>query len=750
MALIKVDNGKGKTLVYSSTSGLNLIEQDGLKFKDNDHTGVLKPFEDWRLTPLDRAKDLAKRLSIKDIAGLMLFTSHLAVPAVGDRKSLYNGKMYEESGADADELTDLEKEYFLKKGIKHSLVTTVESPAIGAKWNNRVQALSESMPWALPVVNSTDPRHGYNADTEFNEGSGGGSSQWPESIGLAATFDPEVLRQFGDVASKEDRAMGISMYLGPQVDMATEPRWMRLNGTLGENSRMSAEMASALISGLQVTPDRDDWGDESISTITKHWPGGGVIEGGRDAHFGYGKFGVYPGGNQGYQLKPFEAAIDSNKREVDRTAGIMPYYSISTDFAPGNSENVGNAYNYYLIHDLLRGHYDYDEVVCTDWCITEDEPTNVLDVLSGDQCWGVEDNYTVGERHLKLLMAGVDQFGGDKNPQPILWAYEEMSKLMSPAWAEQRFRLSARRILKRMFQLGLFENPYTDPEVATQTVGRKDFVQAGLIAQEKSVIMLKNRDHILPLNKGVKVYIPSRRYPATHGWYGDPIAEMNKVPFNLDILSERVNVVDNPDDADVALVKIKSPERDLTKDNGYDPTRVSENDNGYLPVTLQYRPYTAKTARAVSLAGDGRKGQVKNRTYKDKTTTTLNESDLDLVIETKAKMGNRPVIVSVTATNPFVVSEFEPYADAILLDFGVSDQATLAIIDGEFEPSGLLPVQFPRDMETVEAQQEDTPFDMVPYQDAEGNVYDFGFGLNYEGQIQDWRTTRYNKDALNA
>ncbi|KRM05713.1 hypothetical protein FC89_GL001420 [Liquorilactobacillus ghanensis DSM 18630] len=747
MTLCKVSNNDGPELVYDSESSLNIIQKDGLNFKDNDRTGILKPFEDWRLTPLERAKDLAERLSIEDIAGLMLFTSHLAIPAVGDRKSKYNGKVYEESGSAPDALSDLQKKYFLESRIKHTLVTSVESPEIAAKWNNRVQALSEGMPWSLPVVNATDPRHGYNSDTEFNEGSGGVASQWPESIGLGATFDPEILHQFGEIASIEDRAMGISMYLGPQVDMATEPRWMRLEGTFGESAKLSSALASALVCGLQITRKKNDWGNESISTTTKHWPGGGVIEGGRDAHFGYGKYGVYPGGHQQYQLKPFESVIDAKKRDVERTAGIMPYYSISTDFAPGQSENVGNAYSHYLITDLLRHQYNYDGVVRTDWCITSEEPTDIENVLSGDQCWGVEDGFTVGERHLKLLLAGVDQFGGNKDPKPILWAYKEMGKLMGKPWAERRFRLSAQRILKNMFQLGLFENPYTEPEIAANVVGRHDFVAAGLDAQKKSIVMLKNHS-VLPLTLKTKVYIPKRQYPATHGWYLDPIAGYVKEPFNLTIAKQHFELVTDPNDADVALVKIKSPERDLKKYNGYDPERANAGETGYVPITLQYRPYKAKYARKVSIAGDARPGKVRNRTYKDKTVTTLNESDLDLVIKTKQQMGKKPVIVSVTAQNPFVLSEIEPYADAIVLDFGVSDRALFDVLDGTFEPSGLLPVQMPADMKTVETQKEDTPFDLVPFTDNDGNTYDFGYGLNYSGIIHDWRTKKFTKDVF--
>lgn len=746
MVLKKVSNDKGPQLVYSNNSGVNILEIGGLKFKDHNRSGKLEDFEDWRLKPAQRAQDLAKRLSIRDIAGLMLFTSHLALPSVGDRGQLYDGEEFDATKHSPSDLSDIQKKYFLKNRIKHTLVAKVQSPRVAAEWNNRVQELSESMPWAIPVVNSSDPRHGYKANAEFNEGSGGQISQWPESIGMGATFDPSLVKKFGEVASKEYRAMGLTMVLGPQVDLATEPRWMRFNGTFGESAKLTSDLGTAFVEGFQDSNQTGEWGVNSVITMAKHWPGGGVIEGGRDAHFGYGKYGVYPKNNQSYQLKSFEAAIDQKSTDVQRTAGIMPYYSISYNF-DSKHENVGNSYSRYLITDLLREHYGYDEVVSTDWCITADEPTNVLDILSGDQCWGVEDNYSIGERHLRLLMAGVDQFGGNKDPEPVIWAYDEMCKLMGKPWAEKRFRLSARRILTNMFRLGLFENPYVDIEKANQIVGSKEFSHAGVDAQTKSVVMVKNKNKVLPLTGRVKVYIPKRYYPEQLGWY------LNKIPshtaYSLDVenTSKFFQIVTDPDDADIALVRINSPERGYVKYNGYDPNRVSDTDNGYLPISLQYLPYEAKLARKVSIAGDRRDGQVLNRSYFGKSIDTINQSDLEQVRAVRNRMGNKPVILSIDTSNPFVISEIEPYVDAILLDFGVDSQVIYSLITGASEPSGLLPFQMPKNMDTVETQNEDTPFDMMTFMDEEGNSYDFGYGLNFSGRITDWRTTKYTKDV---
>jgi beta-glucosidase len=158
---------------------------------------------------------------------------------------------------------------------------------------------------------------------------------------------------------------------------------------------------------------------------------------------------------------------------------------------------------------------------------------------------------------------------------------------------------------------------------------------------------------------------------------------------------------------------------------------------------LQYSDYTATDARAVSLAGRDPMEASANRSYRGKTTHTVNAEDMDLVVRTKQQMGDRPVIVSINILNPCVLSEIEPYADALFLTFDVQNQVVLDLVSGQCEPSALLPMQMPADMHTVEAQAEDTPRDMTCYRDADGHTYDFAFGLNWKGVIRDKRTERY-------
>ena len=214
----------GKTLSWSEESGVGLMEQDGLYFKDLAKTGTLLPYEDWRLDDWTRAKDLASRLSMEEIAGLMLYSPHQSVP--GNQMPFvgtYGGKSFHESGREAHELSDQQKQFLGQEHIRHVLVTGVQDAATCARWSNELQKLAEALPFGIPVNISTDPRNGARGSSgvEFRTG-GGDVSKWPEGVGFAACFDPEVVRQFAQDASREYRALGICTALGPQIDLCTE------------------------------------------------------------------------------------------------------------------------------------------------------------------------------------------------------------------------------------------------------------------------------------------------------------------------------------------------------------------------------------------------------------------------------------------------------------------------------------------------------------------------------------------------
>jgi beta-glucosidase len=743
-AIRTVKNESGQTLGYSTTSGIKLITSDGFAFKDLNKNGKLDIYEDWRKPVDERAKDLASKMTVEQIAGLMLYSGHQSVPASsgGPFAGTYNRKSFAESGAKASDLSDQQIKFLNEDNLRHILVTSVESPEVAAQWNNNVQAFVEGIGLGIPANNSSDPRHGTTANAEYNAGAGGKISMWPGSLGMAATFDPAIVKQFGQIAAQEYRALGIATALSPQVDLATEPRWGRFSGTFGEDTKVSTDMARAYVDGFQTSTGKneiaDGWGYTSVNAMVKHWPSGGPEEGGRDAHFGYGKYAVYPGNNLADQLKPFtEGAFKLEGKTISASA-VMPYYTISYNIDTKNSENVGNSYNSYIITDLLRGIYGYDGVVCTDWVITADE--TAVDSFSG-RPWGVE-GLSVVDRHYKVIMAGVDQFGGNNEERPVLEAYKKGVKKHGEAFMRARFEQSAVRLLKNIFRVGLFENPYLDIEHTKGTVGRSEFMSAGYEAQLKSIVMLKNRGYVLPIKNGSKVYVSKRYRAARQSMFGLGTVEKKlDYPVSLDLLKRYFILTDNPDEADCAIVFIDSP----SSGSGYSADDVKAGGNGYVPISLQYGEYKAEYARDPSIAGGDPFEKTANRTYKGKKVTVSNKTDLDLVLNTKKLMKDRPVIVSITASNPMVFAEFEKAVDAIILNFNVQDQAVLDILSGKTEPSGLLPMQMPADMKTVEDQSEDVPHDMKCHIDSDGNSYDFAFGMNWSGVIHDHRVATYKK-----
>jgi beta-glucosidase len=260
-------------------------------------------------------------------------------------------------------------------------------------------------------------------------------------------------------------------------------------------------------------------------------------------------------------------------------------------------------------------------------------------------------------------------------------------------------------------------------------------MKAGFEAQLKSIVMLKNSNKALPLQKNKTVYIPKMFTPAGRNFLGMPIPESLDYPVNIGIVKKYFNVTDDPDQADYALAFIGNPNSGL----GY------EKDKGYLPISLQYGEYKAVEARDPSIAGGDPLENFTNRTYKNKKVKAINITDLGMVNDTFKKMKGKPVIVVMQMSNPAVFSEFEANANAILVHFGVQHQALLEVLTGGAEPSALLPLQMPADMTTVEKQGEDAPLDMKVYVDKDGNAYDFGFGLNWKGIISDSRTERYKK-----
>jgi beta-glucosidase len=490
---------------------IKYLEVDGQGFRDLNRNGILDIYEDHRQDIGLRVEDLLSQMTVEEKVGLM-WHPHIGVGRSGEILGRPNIRAFN---------TVSTWDVLVNKKINHYNLYAIPGTGELAQWYNRLQKIAAQTRLGIPVSISTDPRHGIQ-NFVGPDLLGGEFSKWPEPIGLAAIGDSILVAEFGRMAREEYLAVGIRTALHPMADLATEPRWARINGTFGEDAALSAKLTAAYILGFQG----DSLGPWSVACMTKHWSGGGPQEDGEDAHFGYGKRQVYPGNNFDYHLIPFEAALQAG------TAMIMPYYGIPVG---QTSEDVGMSFNKEIIDGMLRKEYGYDGIVCTDWAIVEGFSVLGREIVE-TKAWGVE-HLTVAERIQKAIEAGVDQFGGNMNTSELVALVKE------GAIAEKRIDESARRLLRAKFALGLFDNPFVDEDQAVKIVGNADFVAKGKLAQRKSMVLLKNNTMAdgrltLPLSGKEKVYIEN---------------------IDKQEASQYATVVDEIADADYAILRLQAP-----------------------------------------------------------------------------------------------------------------------------------------------------------------------------------------------
>ncbi len=739
---VRIVNDGGETLGYSKNSGVEIIQVDGYAFKDLDRDGELDGYEDWRLDDTTRAVDLASQISIDEIYPLI---AHGTWASFGS----------------SIEGADLE---FVEAGGRSAISRSASaegSSSMAVTWNNALQALCEGTGnWGIPAIVSADP------------GAIGGIS----SLALASTMDPELARAIGADASRQYRTVGVTMLLAPQVDLVTTPQFDRGSGTFGEDPALTRDIAAAYVDGLQSTYDEDGndigWGGDSMTAVVKHYAGAGAAEGGRNDHGATGKYTVFPGNNfAAHIVAYFDGVLDLDGK-TESAYGIMPNYAVAYSRDGSLGELVGGAFSAYKM-GLLRNN-GFDGIVVTDWEIVKDAESN--------RPWGMED-YTEVERIAVVIANGGDQIGGYSDVDILADVYDALIDMIGKADAENRFREAAYHIFKHSFQTGLFDNAYLDTDVTLATAFSADAKAFAASTQEQAVIMLKNSDNVIqPADGEMKtVYIPyvfssgntgSSSASGEPGW--DPALDIELAGKYFNVVTDTLldpsgvdadgNAVYTESDiarasadelaaVDYAIVSMTAP---------YTGSSVDDEGN-YLPASLQYEAYTADTARVESIAGDVTVETIpdsytgsttretkENRSYAGNSVgRASNYADLELLqYVSSAVPDSAKVIVSMSASHPMVWSEVEPLADVILLSYANTPENILRAIAGELEPSALLPLQQPANMETVEAQKEDVPRDMECYVDADGNAYDFAFGMNWSGVIDDERVATYSADPV--
>jgi len=482
-----------------------ILRIDGKSYRDLNKNGKLDIYEDINNNIDDRVEDLISQMTIEEKAGSMFFTL-IGIHENGDimdRPEFPDMLSY---------LINSSSDMLINKKINHFNIQASHKKESILKWHNEIQRIGECSRLGIPITIGSNPRHGtskkFGASTYTPD-----FSKWPTNLGLAATRDSLLVLEHGNIARQEYKALGIRVALGPMADLATEPRWARIDGTFGEDANLSSKLTYAYIKGLQG--DRID--KNSVSAMVKHFPGSGPLDNGKSSHFPPGTQS-YQGNNFEYHLKPFESAFKAG------VSSVMPFYSIAKNIT---KENVAAGYNKEIINGILRERFNFDGIICTDWNIITD-----LDILGmlfkPASAHGVEELNTK-QRIEKIIFAGVDQIGGET-------LTSELSELIKNGVInKKRIDESLRRIMREKFRLGLFDNPYIDKS-GFNFLNKQEFIDKGIEAQQKALVLLKNKNNILPLNSKTKISLKG---------------------FSKEF-SSQIDLVSN-EDADVLILKLKTP-----------------------------------------------------------------------------------------------------------------------------------------------------------------------------------------------
>ena len=692
----------------------NIIEKDGLKFKDLNNNGQLDPYEDWRLSPKERAENLVSLMNIDEKIGMMLINSRRMGLSQADKsKTSHDGILDEGIMEKGENIFATSKVYgtthtIENRHLRHFILRDNYSPAEIAEWINKLNEVAEGTRLGIPVLITSNSRN-ENAESVFGMNDAAGIfSTWPGTLGLAAAAkgdikngkDASLISEFARIARKEWDATGIRKGYMYMADIVTDPRWQRAYGTFGEDPAFVADAIGRIIDEFQG----EQLGAHSIALTTKHFPGGGARENGFDPHYKEGKWNLYPtpGSLEKYHLPPFRAAVEHG------TSSIMPYYSIPSikksvvqEFEGEDIpfEEVGYTFNHYFLNHILREKLGFKGYVNSDSGIVN------------NMCWGMEDS-SEAERFAKAINAGTDMVA-DTND------IENLKMAISKGWiSEKRIDEANIRLLTEMFTLGLFDDrTYNSPEQAEEVVSTKEHWDAADEAHKKSVTILKNTQSTLPLTKdkleGKKVYVQVfHKDPQKAASYTE---EANNEASKLGLFT----LTDNYKEADTAILFLHP------------------KSGSYFNATLGLLELEICENKVVS----GLNGSL----YQETTLTGMEK--LKEIAEDIQKRGGK-VVISVNIILPWILGNVEPLADALVAGYDTFFNAQFEVMTGNHQATGVLPLTLPASEEVIGVYQNgecisrnDVPgFDKdkympkgmsYAYKDSDGNIYKLGHGLTY-------------------
>jgi beta-glucosidase len=683
-----------------------ILTVENKQFKDLNGNGKLDAYEDWRLSVDQRINDLVAQMTLEEKAGLMLVDTMNA------------GTDGAAPATAAAFINDNKMRRFVFRSVVTATPTSGQvTPQQAANFMNAIQALSEASRLGIPTVFKSNARNHYEKDARvgINEAAGA-FTEFPKEAGIASAAlgeeamrtgkaptvgDMSIVRTFAQTMGDEWKSIGLRGMYGYMADMSTEPRWYRVHETFTEDADLNSNIIKTLVETLQgpmvngssVSPD------SAVALTMKHFPGGGPQELGLDPHFTFGKTQVYPGGNFGYHLKPFMAAIDAG------VSAIMPYYGVPIEvtYEGVKYDQIGMAFSRQIVTDLLRGKLGFKGYVNSD--------TGVIN----DRAWGLEKK-TVPERVAAAINGGTETLSGFNQVKTIV------DLVNSNLLTVDRVNEAAKRLLKEQFQLGLFENPYVDASRAPAIIGSEANRQKGMEVQRKSITLLQNQDKTLPLKAGARIY--------SMGLAKTDVEKYGYTVIDGDAAVNGARPSAAGADYAVIRVEVSNPRAATALYKSNDPA-TGANPAYISPITGKVFGADDPTGldNGVSFGGSfpWEASNISFTTMASSQSWQISPklSDIQAVMN---EVGPKKTVLSIYFRQPYVMDDASGIknAGAIVAGFGVSNAALLDVLSGRFAPQGRMPFALANNLKAVIDNQPD-----VPGYPAKDTLFPFGFGLSY-------------------
>jgi beta-glucosidase len=607
-----------------------------------------------------KVKQLLNQMTLEEKVGQM---TQITLDVVADKESLAS----ENPSLDLAKL----KEALLKYHVGSILNVAGDKAHSLDQWHkilSDIQDVAFQDRLKIPVLYGIDSIHG----AQYTQG----ATIFPQSIAMAATWDPRNSQRAGEITALETRISGIPWNFFPVLDIGRQVLWPRFYETYGEDVLLAQRMGVANVIGQQGANKSELSGPSRVASCMKHYVGYSFPWSGKDRTPAI----ITEKMMREYFLPTFEAAVKAGSETVMINSGEV-------DGIPGHA-------NYHLITEVLKGEMKFKGLAVSDW----------VDIKNLHE----RDHYASNQEEAVQIavMAGVDM---SMVPYDYTFADILIKLVKEKRVPMTRINDAVARILRVKFLLGLFENPYPNRNMKDQ-FGTLESENESLLIASDALTLLKNKSELLPISKAAKVLVTgpaANSLSALNGgwtltWQGD---KEELYPRNKKTIFKALQ-----DQLGSHKVNHFKGVEFAKKADDYDLALQAAREADVVVLCLGEKSYTETPGNIDDLS--------------------LDKAQLDFAMEI-FKQG-KPVVLVLVEGRPRIIREIEPYVSAILMAYLPGMEGGRAIADtllGKVNPSGKLPFSYPRFVNST------IPYDHKYQEEAGGNTYNpqwpFGFGLSY-------------------